>query len=94
MACLKRDVSFIQNCCLDQIVETLTHKPYDDVHSWKEALPMAVDLTNLKLKEFEETEWESGERGKLSSNGMIELSSAFRRQIEYANRDQKPSQVS
>ena len=92
MACVKRDVYFIQNCRLDRIVETLTRKSYDD-HSWKEALPMAVDLINLKLKEFEETDWESGQRCKLSSDGMIELSSAFRGQIEYANRDQKPCQV-
>ena len=80
------DINAVLHRDLNDIFEIILKRQYANKSVWKASLPRIVDVINLKLKEFEEMEWKSGERGKLKEEGLSLLANVIKKQVEHANR--------
>ena len=85
------DLNFLLNSDLDCIFERILQRHYENEVAWRESLPAVVDAITMKLKQFEETDWKSGQRGRLKEEGLVLLGNVVKKQIEYINR--KSTQV-
>ena len=81
----------IASCDLNGIFETVLQRQYANDSVWRDSLPRIVDVINLKLKEYEEMDWKSGERGRLKDEGLASLGNVIKKRVKYANR--KSTQV-
>ena len=77
----------VENKTLGKLFDTFVRKKLDvDQETWARSLPWVIDVLNMRLKEYADCDWRSGQRGTLKQEGLVKLSEVVRDQIQRVNR--------